>query len=95
MLAADGRGDDGIAVFWLFPLLFQVSAYANMTVKQQQEVTSIMRTELDRIAENEYARKEDREEEKKVMAKRLRDLGVDPQIIQEATGLTREEIKAL
>ena len=107
MLAADGRGDDGCAVFWLFPLLFQASAYANMTVKQQQEVTSIMRTELDRIAENEYARKEGvkqgreqgreegREEEKKVMAKRLRDLGVDPQIIQEATGLTREEIKAL
>ena len=87
----------------LFPLLFQASAYANMTVKQQQGVTSIMRTELDRIAENEYARKEGvkqgreqgREEEKKVMAKRLRDLGVDPQIIQEATGLTREEIKAL
>lgn len=53
-----------------------------------------MRTELDRIAENEYARKEGREE-KMVMAKRLRDLGVDPQIIQEATVLTREEIKAL
>ncbi len=46
-----------------------------------------MRTELDRIAENEYARKEGREEEKMVMAKRLRDLGVDPQIIQEATAL--------
>ena len=62
-----------------------------------------MRTELDRIAENEYARKEGvkqgreqgREEEKKVMAKRLRDLGVDPQIIQQATGLTQKEIKAL
>ena len=42
----------------LFPLLFEASAYANMNVKQQQEVTQIMRTELDRIAENEYARKE-------------------------------------
>ncbi len=83
----------------LFPLLFQASAYANMTVKQQQEVTSIMRTELDRIAENEYARKEGvkigREEEKRAMAQRFRDLGVDPRIVQEATGLTQEEIKAL
>ncbi len=87
----------------LFPLLFQASAYANMTVKQQQEVTSIMRTELDRIAENEYARKEGvkqgreegREEEKRAMAHRLLDLGVDSRIIQEATGLTREQIDAL
>ena len=91
----------------LFPLLFQASAYANMTVKQQQEVTSIMRTELDRIAENEYARKEGvkqgreegraegREEEKRAMAQRFRDLGVDPKIVQEATGLSQEEIKAL
>ena len=29
-----------------------------MNVKQQQEVTHIMRTELDRIAENEYACRE-------------------------------------
>lgn len=62
-----------------------------------------MRTELDRIAENEYARKEGvkqgreegREEEKRAMAQRLRDLGVDSRIIQEATGLTREQIDAL
>lgn len=87
----------------LFPLLFRASEYANMTVKQQLDVTSIMRTELDRIAENEYARKqgmkigreEGREEERAVMAQRLMDLGVDPQIIQQATGLNQEEIKAL
>lgn len=42
--------------------LRQASAYANVSVKHQQEVTSFMRTELDRIAENEYARKEGREE---------------------------------
>lgn len=83
----------------LFPLLFRASEYANMTVKQQLDVTSIMRTELDRIAENEYARKQGmkigREEERVVMAQRLMDLGVDPQIIQQATGLNQEEIKAL
>ena len=87
----------------LFPLLFRASAYANMNVKQQQEVTHIMRTELDRIAENEYARKEGREEgrmegreeAKKAMAQRLRDLGVDPQTIQKASGFTKEQIDAL
>ena len=83
----------------LFPLLFEASAYANMNVKQQQEVTQIMRTELDRIAENEYARKEGREEgreeEKKAMAQKLRDLGVAPQTIQQATGFTQEQIDAL
>lgn len=87
----------------LFPLLFQASSYANMTVKQQLDVTSIMRTELDRIAENEYARKEGlkqgraegREAEKRAMAQKFRDLGVDTQVIQQATGLTQEEIKAL
>ena len=91
----------------LFPLLFQASAYAQLSVKQQQEVTSIMRTELDRIAENEYARKEGmkigreegrqegREEEKRAMAHKLSALGVDVQLIEQATGLTKEQIEAL
>lgn len=83
----------------LFPLLFRASAYANMNVKQQQEVSRIMRTELDRIAENEYARKlgleQGREDEKKAMAQKLRDLGVDSDIIQQATGFTQEQIAAL
>jgi predicted transposase/invertase (TIGR01784 family) len=42
----------------LFPMLFEASAYANMDTKTQMQVTRIMRTEIDRIAENEYARKE-------------------------------------
>lgn len=70
-----------------------------MNVKQQQEVSRIMRTELDRIAENEYARKlgleQGREVEKKAMAQKLRDLGVDSDIIQQATGFTQEQIAAL
>ena len=83
----------------LFPLLFRASAYANMNVKQQQEVTHIMRTELDRIAENEYARKqgvkegreegrkEGREEERKAMARKMKEKGIDKETIFDITGI--------
>ena len=58
-----------------------------------------MRTELDRIAENNYAReegmKQGKAEEKKATATRLRDLGVDIGIISQATGLSQEEILSL
>ena len=79
----------------LFPLLFRASAYANMNVKQQQEVSRIMRTELDRIAENEYARKlgleqgreQGREDEKKAIAQKLLDKGIDRETILDVTGI--------
>ena len=88
------RGEDR-----LFPLLFRASAYANMNVKQQQEVTHIMRTELDRIAENEYARKqgeaagikkgreEGREEERKAIAQKMTEKGIDKDTIFDITGV--------
>ena len=89
-----GRGEDR-----LFPLLFRASAYANMNVKQQQEVTHIMRTELDRIAENEYARKQGEaagiEKGKEELAKQLLRLGVPAETIQKASGFTKEQIDAL
>lgn len=83
----------------LFPLLFRASAYANMNVKQQQEVTHIMRTELDRIAENEYARKqgeaagikkgreEGRKDERKAMAQKMKENGIDKETIFAITGI--------
>ena len=83
----------------LFPLLFRASAYANMNVKQQQEVTHIMRTELDRIAENEYARKQGakegreegrkvgREEERKAIAQKMKEKGIDKDTIFDITGV--------
>ena len=83
----------------LFPLLFRASAYANMNVKQQQEVTHIMRTELDRIAENEYARKQGEaagiEKGKEELAKQLLRMGVPAETIQQASGFTKEQIEAL
>ena len=54
-----------------------------------------MRTELDRIAENNYAREQGKAEEKKSTAKNLRELKVDIAIISQATGLSKEEILAL
>lgn len=63
------------------------------------QVSEIMRTELDRIAENNYAReeglKQGKAEEKRANAKKLRDLGVDIAIISQTTGLSEEEIRAL
>ncbi|MBQ6954002.1 MAG: PD-(D/E)XK nuclease family transposase, partial [Bacteroidales bacterium] len=91
----------------LFSLLFQASEYANLDVRKQMQVSEIMRTELDRIAENNYAREqglkqglaegkaEGKAEEKKITAKNLRELKVDPAIIAKATGLSVEEILAL
>ena len=82
-----------------------------MDVSKQMQVTQIMRTELDRIAENNFARKqglaeglargeakgraEGRAEEKRQTAKSLKELGVDLSIIQQATGLSAEDIQAL
>ena len=90
----------------LFPLLFEASEFAAMGIDKQLKVTSIMRTELDRIAENNYARKEGHKQgfaegmekgmEKLVSAaKKFKDLGVDMSIIEQATGLTQEEINSL
>ena len=72
-----------------------------MNVDKQLKVTSIMRTELDRIAENEYARKQGvkqgmekgRADEARRIALRFSELGVDRAIIQQATGLNPEEIQ--
>ena len=83
----------------LFSLLFQASEYANLDVRKQMQVSEIMRTELDRIAENNYAREqgkaEGKAEEARRAARKLQELGVDIAIISQATDLTPEEIMAL
>ena len=83
----------------MFPLLFRASEYANLDVRKQMQVSEIMRTELDRIAENNYAREqgkaEGKAEEARRAARKLQELGVDIAIISQATDLTPEEIMAL
>ena len=46
-----------------------------------------MRTELDRIAEHEYARKEGREEEKKAIAQKMKEKDIDEKTIFDITGI--------
>ncbi|MBQ6954194.1 MAG: hypothetical protein IJP81_09850, partial [Bacteroidales bacterium] len=91
----------------MFPLLFRASEYANLDVQKQMQVSEIMRTELDRIAENNYAREQGlkqglaegqakgKAEAERATAKKLRELKVKPAIISQATGLSEEEILAL
>ena len=79
----------------LFPLLFGASEFARLDVNKQMQVTKIMRTELDRIAENNYARIEGRAEQAREDAKAFRELGVDVAIIAKATGLSEEEVRGL
>lgn len=79
----------------LFPLLFGASEFARLDVNKQMQVTMIMRTELDRIAENNYARIEGRAEQAREDAKAFRELGVDVAIIAKATGLSEEEVRGL
>jgi len=83
----------------LFTMLFDASEFAALGIDKQLKVTSIMRTELDRIAENNYARKqgfaEGMEKASRDYAKKFKELGVDVQIIAQATGLSLEEVAAL
>lgn len=78
----------------LFSLLFRASEYANMDVQKQMQVSTIMRTELDRIAENNYAREQGMKQGlakgKAEMAERLRALGVKEVLIQSALGESKE-----
>ena len=88
-------------------MLFGASEFARLDVNKQMQVTKIMRTELDRIAENNYARNEGfaegevkgkaegKAETLRDNARAFRELGVDVAIIAQATGLSEEEVRAL
>ena len=76
----------------LFPLLFEASEFANMGIDKQLKVSEIMRTELDRIAENNYAREqgikqglaEGMEKGKESLIAALRKVGVSEDMIDAA-----------
>jgi len=69
--------------------LYQVTEMANMTVKEQQKYDKAMFTEIDRIAQINYARKEGKAEglaegeakERERIIKALRDAGVSEDVI--------------
>ena len=91
--------------------LFSAAEFANMTIEQQTDYEIVMRTELDIIAEKNYAREtghaeglaaglaegraEGRAEEKVANARCLKANGVPTDIIAKSLGLSIEEIAAL
>ncbi|MBQ7273541.1 MAG: PD-(D/E)XK nuclease family transposase [Bacteroidales bacterium] len=84
----------------LFKMLFDASEFAAMGIDKQLKVTAIMRTELDRIAENNYARKEGHKQgfaegmEKAKEAIALLRSGHSVQDVCQATGLSEADVQA-
>ena len=88
-------------------MLFTATELAGMTQEQRQEYDKTMTTKIDIIEQQETARKrglkegmekgleKGRQEERVATAKRLRELGVSPDIIAQATGMSVEEVNAL
>ena len=99
LVAHLGNDSHVFGVFRVARCPADASEFAALGIDKQLKVTSIMRTELDRIAENNYARKqgfaEGMEKASRDYAKKFKELGVDVQIIAQATGLSQEEVEAL
>ena len=72
--------------------LYQATEMANLTVTEQQKYDKAMYTEIDRIAQNNYARKEGKAEglaegkaeERERIIKALREAGVPEDVIAKA-----------
>ena len=79
----------------IFTKIFDVTELYNMDQDTRDKVLENMTTERDLRNQMTYAREEGHVEERAKNAKNLRDLGVDPEIIAKATGLTVEEIQNL
>ena len=79
----------------IFTKIFDVTELYNMDQDTRDKVLENMTTERDLRNQMTYAREEGHVEERAKNAKNLRDLGVDPEIIAKATGLTVEEIHNL
>ena len=79
----------------IFTKIFDVTELYNMDQDTRDKVLENMTTERDLRNQMTYAREEGHVEERAKNARNLRDLGVDPEIIAKATGLTVEEIQNL
>jgi hypothetical protein len=75
--------------------LYNATEFANWSPEKQQEYDSIMRTELDIIAEKEYVREEAHDEAHMEDAKRMLAKGYDIDEISEITSLSVDQINAL
>lgn len=79
--------------------LFHATEYASLPIEKQQQYDKAMTTELDIIAQRNYAiqqsRAEGRAEGRAETARKLKEMNVDPEIISKATGLSLDEVKKL
>ena len=83
----------------ILKMLYNAAEFANMPVERQTEYEIVMRNELDIIAEKNYAREEGRAEGKSKasleIAEKLLQEGIPIEVVQRATGLSKEEIEGL
>lgn len=78
-----------------FMLLYNACEYAKMDVKTQMDVNRIMRTEIDRIAENDFAREQGFKQGQVAIATAMLKDGVPVETVVKYTGLSVEDIQAL
>ena len=82
-------GEKTIIFVYMLDRLYQATEMANMTVKEQQKYDKAMFTEIDRIAQINYARKEGKAEglaegkaeERERIIKALREAGMSEDVI--------------
>ena len=93
----DARPDELDEDFFI--RLFHSAELAGFTEADREKYDKDMTTELDKIAQLDYAREEGRVEgreiEKIETAKKMLDLGIEVEIIRKVTSLSIEEIQKL
>ena len=83
--------------------MFGLSNFANMTEAEQYEYLARFKRECDEKSSRRYARDlgiaegkaEGRAEGKTEVARNMKQLGMEPSVIQQVTGLSPEQIQAL
>ena len=75
--------------------LYTATELATMTVKQRQNYDKVMTTEIDRMCEISYAKKQGVEEGKEESARAMLADGMNKSLVAKYTGLTLEKIAAL
>ena len=89
----DARPDELAEDFFI--RLFHSAELAGFTEADREKYDKDMTTELDKIAQLDYAREEGREIEKIETAKKMLDLGIEVEMIRKVTSLSIEEIQKL
>jgi predicted transposase/invertase (TIGR01784 family) len=87
-----------VDIFYTYPLLvhlYTATELATMTVKQRQNYDKVMTTEIDRMCEISYAKKQGKAEGKVEDAKAMLADNMPIERVSKYTGLTPEEIAAL